>query len=431
LDSLRPATFVVALAMMLATAFLAAPAADAQTYTVLHSFTGVGDGGVPGTNLVMDRAGNLYGTTYDGGTYGLGGVFKLAHGRSGWVLDPLHDFTATDGSSPSSLIMGPDGALYGANSGGGGGGSCGSSGCGTVFKLTPPATVCKSVDCLWTATILYRFTGQTDGAAPMGVLTYQNGNLYGTTRFGGNVAECHGGAEEGGCGVVYQLSPFHGAWTETVLYTFDGSNDGGYPYGGVIFDPAGNLYGTTSGSSFLGTGNVFELSPSGSGWTETVLANFGPYGGTQPYFPYAGLIRDGGGNLYGTTSQGGSSHLGAVFSVSPSNGGWTLTSLYSFNGEYGDGRPQLADLFMDAAGNLYGTTPGGPGYGNVFQMTPSDGGWSYNNLYSFTDGSDGGYPLSTVIMDASGNLYGTTYGGGIQNPQACTEGCGVVWKITP
>ncbi len=106
LDSLRPATFVVALAMMLATAFLAAPAADAQTYTVLHSFTGVGDGGVPGTNLVMDRAGNLYGTTYDGGTYGLGGVFKLAHGRSGWVLDPLHDFTATDGSSPSSLIMG-------------------------------------------------------------------------------------------------------------------------------------------------------------------------------------------------------------------------------------------------------------------------------------------------------------------------------------
>jgi uncharacterized repeat protein (TIGR03803 family) len=426
--SLRRATFALALAMMFATAFLAAPAANAQTYTVLHSFTGGGDGGLPGTNLVMDRAGNLYGTTFVVGSDSFGGVFKLVHGRTGWVLYPLYSFSGTDGSSPRGLIMGPDGSLYGTNSGGGGGGSCGGGGCGTVFRLAPPATVCKSVDCPWTATILHHFTGQADGGDPLGALVYQDGNLYGTTRFGGSA----------GNGVVYELSPSSGGWTETVLYTFNGGvNDGANPYGGVIFDSAGNLYGTTSGGEHLGTGSVFELSPSGSGWAETALSTFGPYGGSQPYSPLAGLIRDSAGNLYGTTNQGGSSRLGTVFSVSPSNGGWVMTSLYSFNADYGDERPEFASLFMDAAGSLYGTTPGDEGaspsnpYGNVFQMTPSEGGWSYDNLYSFTGGSDGGYPFSTVIMDGSGNLYGTTNGGGIENPQACNGGCGVVWEITP
>lgn len=436
LDINLPAgTFALILAVVLATAFLAPPTVLAQTYTVLHSFTGGGDGGDPGTNLVMDRAGNLYGTTYSDGIDGLGGVFKLARGRSGWILHPLYVFTGTDGSGPSSLIMGPDGSLYGTNSGGGGGGPCGGGGCGTVFRLTPPATVCKSVECPWSATILYHFTGQADGGVPLGVLADQAGNLYGTTRFGGNFGGECGGAG-GGCGVVYELSPSNGGWTETVLYAFNGGpNSGANPYGGVIFDAAGNLYGTTSGFAFYGTDNVFELSPSGSGWMETVLSNFGPYGGSQPYSPLAGLIRDSSGVLYGMTYQGGSSAFGTVYSVSPSSGGWTLSLLHSFNNDYGDGQPQFADLFMDAAGNLYGTTPGGPGYGNVFQMTPSNGGWSYNNLYSFTGGSDGAYPFSTVIMDASGNLFGTTLGGGIQNNQVCSGGgsggCGVVWEITP
>jgi len=423
----RPATFALVLGMMFATAFLAAPAVNAQTYTVLHSFTGGGDGGDPGTNLVMDRAGNLYGTTYSAGSDSFGGVFKLVHGRTGWVLYPLYAFTGTDGSSPQGLIMGPDGSLYGTNSGGGGGGSCGGAGCGTVFKLTPPATVCKSAECSWSATILHHFTGQADGGTPLGALVYQAGNLYGTTRFGGSA----------GSGVVYELSPSNGGWTETVLYTFSGSNDGGNPYGGVVFDSAGNLYGTASCCTFFGTDNVFELSPSGSGWTETVLSNFGPYGGLQPYSPLAGLIRDSAGNLYGTANQGGSSRLGAVFSLSPANGGWIMTSLYSFTADYGDEYPAFASLFMDAAGNIYGTTPGlygnspGADYGNIFQMTPSNGGWSYNNLYSFTGGSDGAYPFSTVIMDGSGNLYGTTYGGGTVNVRACNGGCGVVWEITP
>ncbi len=400
-------------------------AARAQTLQVLHTFTGGGDGARPGTNLVMDRAGNLYGTTYTVGNDSFGGVFKLVHGRTGWILYPLYAFTGTEGISPSSLIMGPDGNLYGTNSGGGGGGACNGSGCGTVFKLTPPATVCKSVDCPWTATILHHFTGQADGGVPLGVLVYQDGNLYGTTRFGGTSSGgCDGGG--GGCGVVYELSPSNGGWTETVLYTFNGSlGSGANPYGGVIFDPAGNLYGTASGFTFFGTDNVFELSPSGSGWTQTVLSNFGPYGGSQPYSPLAGLIRDSAGNLYGMTYQGGSPGLGTVYSVSPSNG-WMLTTLYSFNNDYGDGRPQFANLFMDAAGNLYGTTPGLPGYGNVFQMTHSNGGWSYNNLYSFTGGSDGGDPYSTVIMDASGNLYGTASEGG-----SGSDGYGTVWELTP
>ena len=328
--------------------------------------------------------------------------------------------------SPSGLMMGSDGNLYGTNSGGGHGEA------GTVFKLTPPATACKSARCPWSFTKLYDFTGQSDGAAPIGQLVEQNGNLYGTTVEGGNYPN---GCETGhGCGVVYELSPSQGGWTETVLYNFRTTPDGWWPYAGVIFDPAGNLYGTTYAGGTHNNGTVFELSPSQSGWTETILHNFGDFGG-DGRLPLSGLLRDSAGNLYGATNMGGSFNIGTIFSLAPSNGGWTENVLYSFAYIYGDGNPEYDSLIMDAAGNLYGTSPGQGGlpesqqyFGNIFMMTPSNGGWNYINLYTFTCGADGGDPFSTPLMDSNGNLYGTASIGG----NGCFEGGdGTVWELTP
>jgi uncharacterized repeat protein (TIGR03803 family) len=401
------------------------PAAPAQTLTVLHTFTGGADGSTPGTNLVMDSRGNIYGTTQSN-PLGFGEVFELVKHGSSWVLYTLYVFAGGDGSNPSVLMMGSDGSLYGTNSGGGHGEY------GTVYKLTPPATACKSASCRWSYTKLYDFTGQSDGGNPFGQLVERNGNLYGTTLYGG---EYPNGCETGhGCGTVYELSPSQGGWTETVLYSFRTSPDAWWPYAGVIFDPAGNLYGTTYAGGTHNDGAVFELSPSGSGWTETILHSFGAFGG-DGRFPFSSLLRDGGGNLYGVTNMGGAFNSGTVFSLAPSNGEWTENVLYSFDYIYGDGNPTFGGLIMDASGNLYGTSPGQGGlpstqqyFGNVFMMTPSNGGWNYINLHTFACGADGGDPFSTPIMDSNGNLYGTASIGG----EGCFEnGYGTVWELTP
>jgi len=411
------------LAFVGAILFLSA-AAHAQTFNTLHEFTGGADGLWPGTNLVMDGRGNIYGTTQRN-PQGFGGVFELTKHGSSWTLSTLYVFAGGDGSEPSGLMMGSDGSLYGTNTYGG------HHEVGTVFKLTPPATACKSATCRWSFTKLYDFTGQTDGGYPFGQLVERNGNLYGTTLYGGDPPN---GCETGsGCGVVYELSPSQGGWTETVLYNFRSTPDGWWPYAGVILDPAGNLYGTTYAGGTHNNGTVFELSPSGSGWTETILHSFGDFGG-DGRLPLSGLLRDSAGNLYGGTNMGGAFNIGTIFSLTPSNGGWTENVLYSFDYTNGDGNPKYGALMMDAAGNLYGTSPGQGGlpdpqqyFGNVFMMTPSNGGWNYINLYTFTGGADGGDPFSTPIMDGNGNLYGTAnmYGDG------CFEGCGTVWELTP
>jgi len=428
--NLQIRTISLVAVVMIATIIIATPVAQAQTLTVIHAFTGGGDGDFPGPSLVMDRTGNLYGTTFFSGFNSGGGVFELVQRGSGWVLNPLVNFSGTEGSYTNNVIVGPDGNLYGTNPNGGGVGSCDYEGCGTVFELTPPVTRCGSAVCPWSLTILYRFTGQADGGNPAGVIFDQVGNLYGTTFYGGNMT---GQCAPYGCGVVYKLSPSNGGWTETVLYAFNGgTNDGANPPEDVIFDSSGNLYSMTTFGGTEGAGTVFKLTPSGSGWTESVLHNFG--NGSDGKYPSSALILDGSGNFYGTTQGGGNDGLGTVYSLSPSGSGWTEAVLYSFNGSYGDEYPQFGRLFLDAPGNLYGTTPGNDGsspYGNVFQMTPSNGGWSYSSLHSFTGGSDGGTPYSTVVMDASGNLYGTAYQGGYTNNDLCQfVGCGVVWKIT-
>jgi len=431
----RAATVALAIATVFALTVVLAQSAQAQTFKVLHTFTGGADGASPLAGVTMDEAGNLYGTTSAGGGSGDGTVFRLSKKGSNWILNPLYTFTGgNDGGSPwATVVFGPDGNLYGTTTYGGEGGCDYGLGCGTVFQLKPFPTACKTAVCGWQETVLYRFTGGSDGANPgYGDLIFdQAGNLYGTTAVGGN----QGGlcSNFGGCGVVFELTPSYGGWTEKVLYSFTESSDGFQPYAGLIFDNAGNLYGTTVSGGFTwgdcdeeaGCGVVFELTPSNGGWTENVLYTF--YGGNDGDNPYAGLIFDASGNLYGATPNDGEGNRGTIFKLTPSGGGWIFSVVYSFTG----GGGPAASLTMDAAGNLYGTTNGGGAYGagNVFKLTPSGGGWTYTSLHDFTGGSDGSAPDCNVIFDANGNLYGTTVWGG--SSQNCYNGCGVVWEITP
>jgi uncharacterized repeat protein (TIGR03803 family) len=329
---------------------------------VLHSFTGGTDGYEPLANLVADAAGNLYGTTVEGGS-----------------------------------------TEY-----------CGGIGCGIVFELVAP----KSPNGVWKENVLYRFTGSADGAYPeAGLVLDDQGNLYGTTQIGGIFdGLCVAGQTDLGCGVVFELSPNSGgSWAETVIHGFTGQNwDGAYPVANLIFDSSGNLYGTTelsagcpSSCGFLdGDGIVFELTPNGSqNWTETILYQFDT--GVDGAVPLAGLTFDQAGNLYGTTSTGGANQLGTVFEVMPpilQGGQWTLSTLYSFTSS---GGPRGGVIF-DSSGNLYGTT--GNGDGTVFELSPAGNGvWIESILYAFGEGRTA-MPYGGLVSDRSGNLYGTTIG---------------------
>lgn len=381
----------------------------AQTLTVLHNFTGGADGGYPYAGLTTDRSGNFYGTTSAGGGYFRNGVvFRLSASGSGWILTPLYSFRSGqhDGSTPyGGVIFGPDGNFYGLTYKGG------QQGAGTVYRLQPPAAACKSASCPWVETILYSFCSQspncTDGGGPAyGNLVFDRvGNLYGTTTGGGS----------GGGGVVFKLAPSGGAWTESVLYSFSSAcgDEGCDPYGTLIFDAAGNLYGTTGQGGAQNSGVVFELSPSGSGWVEQTLAsiNVAPFDVT-----HGGLAMDSQGNLFGTTGGG---EPGGVFELTPSNGGWTFSVLQNIP----DNAGPYDTPTLDVSGNVYGTSCGeGSSQGEVFKLTHSNGGWIYTSV-NF-NGSNGECPVGSAILDAAGNLYGTTLLDG-------SLGYGTVWKVTP
>jgi uncharacterized repeat protein (TIGR03803 family) len=390
----------------------------APSFIVLHTFAGFPtDGDTPSAGLLRDAAGNLYGTTVNGGAHGSGVVFKLSPSGNETVL---YSFTGgADGGYPSAgLLRDAAGNLYGTTVLGGPGGS------GVVFKLSPTGT----------ETVLYSFTGGnggTDGGFPTaGLLRDAAGNLYGTTFYGGSGNCLDPFVLIGGCGVVFKLSAMG---TETVLYSFAGPPDGQYPVAGLIPDAAGNLYGTTEfGGVYNGycekpnphnaytCGVVFKLSPSG---TETVLHTFAGYP-TDGGNPYAGLLRDAAGNLYGTTLNGGADGSGVVFKLSPTG---TETLLHTFTGP--DGARPSAGLIKDTLGNLYGTTIGGGAHGQgvVFELircSSAPSGYEFKVLHSFTGGDDGAYPWSGLVRDGAGNLYGTTSRGG-------ASGNGVVFRLTP
>lgn len=396
---------VPALMLICALTMFAAQSVGAQTFTVLHNF-GLSGGYNPTAGLSMDQRGNLYGTASLGGNGvcggdGCGTVFRLEHAGSSWIFNVLYSFRGPDGFSPQSrVIFGPDGTLYGTTKYGG------TAGYGTVFRLQPPPFVCKAVSCPWTETVLYSFGGGSDGANPCyGDLAFdQVGNIYGTTFSGGS----------GGDGTVFELLRSNGGWTEMVLYTFHG-NDGEGPCAGVTLDNEGNLYGTTVWGGTFSFGTVYELTNSESGWTETTLHSFS-YSGSDGRQPYGGLIFDSSGNLYGTTYQGGTGGgEGTVYELSPSNGGWTFTTLYGNNNNNNSG--SFAKPTLDAAGNLYGTLAFAPV--EVFQLTQTGGQW---NLTGF-NGSAGQGPFGSVIFDGSGNLYTTA--------SSSEDGLGVVFEITP
>ena len=411
----------VGMAMLAATFVMAGTRATAQTETVLHNFNNHGSQGyAPGASLIFDTAGNLYGTTPSGGSFGAGTVFELLPQADGsWIGRFLHSFNpaAGDGTGPGNLIIDASGNLYGVTSSGG------AHNYGTVFELIP------QTGGVWHERLLHSFNNNgTDGYVPVAGLTLDAaGDLYGVTAQGGTSVGC-GSA---GCGTVFELIPHSGGWAEKILTDFADDGFAGYsPAASLIFDAHGNLYGTTNfgGSATTDWGTVFELAPAARGkWTETVLHSFSDNNG-DGYFLIAGVVFDSLGNLYGTTYQGGDFGAGTVFDLSPSGGGvWTETLLHSFALGAGDAAlPLYGPLVFDAAGNLYGTTQeGGNGFdGTVFELTPGTGGtWTETLPWKFS-GTDGLNPETGLILDTDGRLYGTTPGGGTRND-------GVVYRMTP
>lgn len=402
------------IAGMLALAILATatPPAYAQTYQVIHTFTGCADGDSPLATLTLDKSGRLYGTTAFGGSacgHSGGGVaFRVERAGSGWIQTPIHTFSdgSNDGREPfnyGGLTTGPDGIFYGTTKSGGAYGN------GTVFTLQPPATACVTALCFWPTKVLFSFGSPGDYDLYGNAILDSAGNVYGTAAIRDGVAN----------GTAFQLTNSGGTWTQNIVYAW---SNGVYALAGLFLDPAGNLWGTTFNGG-LGGGSIFELTPSGSGWTFNTLYSF--TGGDDGLSPVGGLVMDAAGNLYGTTTQAGGSDPGGgtVFELSPSDGGWTLTTLCSLKGISG---PESA-LTFDAAGNLYGTraNDGTSFEGSVFKVTHSGNGWTCTDLQDFTgSNNDGENPVGGVALDASGNLYGTTSAGG-------ANGAGVVWEITP
>jgi uncharacterized repeat protein (TIGR03803 family) len=355
-----------------------------QTLAVLHSFAGGTDGQYPYASLVRDSAGNFYGTTGSGGRYKNGSVFKLSPKSGRWTTSLIYSFKgAPDGSGPAgSLVFDTKGNLYGTTVGGGtSAGVCGTyGGCGTVFKLAPAAGG------KWTEVVLHRFKGGSDGVFPYAGLTFNRGKLFGLTSTGGGNGT---GCFYLGCGVIFEMSPASkGEWQESLAYTFTGGNDGGEPwYGSLVSDASGNLYGATTYTGCDGCvgyyPTVFQLSPNGTGgWTLNTLYTFTDYS-----FSFGGLVFDNAGNLYGTTNSSaygyGVSSQGSVFQLTKSGGSWSLSTLHSFSGN-SDGKYPFAGITLDAAGNLYGTAEEGgnsscsvngyTGCGVVFKMAPGSGG---------------------------------------------------------
>jgi len=418
--------------------------------SVLWNFGGGSiNGTMPFAGLISDKSGNLYGTTSAGGDQGFGTVFKVIPPSTAggeWTLSQLWSFDSSDGASPSGLIMDKSGNLYGTTYSGG------AYGVGTVFELT----FHNKGGGIWTESVLWNFGNAGDGFwPPAGLIMDKGGNLYGTTSAGGAISAALGTVfkliRPSTTGGVWKESILWSFGSGSVVA--GRAPDGWTPRAGLIGDTHGNLYGTTfaggtygptgsSAASEDGYGTVFQLIPpstAGEIWTESILWNFG--NGTDGENPLAGLIMDKSGNLYGTTSAGGAfggfiGTGGTVFELSPppNGGNWEESVLWNF--AEGDAQPTEpeAGLIMDTSGDLYSTTNLGGTYGRgtLFELTPpspNQESWEQSTIWSFGKGNDGKNPVAGVIRDSSGNFYGTTWLGGLFGPGTAAEG-GTVFEVS-
>jgi uncharacterized repeat protein (TIGR03803 family) len=381
------------------------------TETVLYSFTGGSDGGGPGSSLTFDHAGNLYGSTQTGGTAGQGTVFELSpNGSGGWTEAVLYNFCSqpncSDGGGWNSQLMSPLifdslGNLYGTTPGGGANGN------GVVYELSPGANG-------WTESVLHSFAGGADGANPIsGVIMDSYGNLYGTT--------LHSGSTAVGGGTVFELTPSGGGWTEQPIYSSGFLGFSSAP----VLNAAGDLFGPAINDN-TGGASIYELSPNGSGgWNPAIIYSFPCTHAGCPVgsYPDSALIFDKSGNLYGTALYGGAKNFGTLYKLTLASGKWTGKAIHSFQSAPKDGSRPTGIVF-DAAGlNIYGITQQGGKYspdGTVFESVDA---YSAKVLWNFNY-TDGDWPSGAPILDRSGNIYGTAFGGG-------ASGHGVVFKVTP
>jgi uncharacterized repeat protein (TIGR03803 family) len=427
----------VAMSLAIGSLALALGGPASAQLTVLHNFSDaqsyVNGYSPEGRLLINDKTGSLFGVTDEGGDQvcdgylvsqeeygGCGGVFELSDNVHGVpkVFQRIHDFLPNnDGAFPfTALTSDTKGNLYGTAPEGGDLTCAGDYGCGVVFEEIAPVDGGK-----WTQKILHTFTGtKGDGAFPGAALKLDPTSkvLYGTT--------CDGGPDFSG--TVFSLTPKGNTYTYAVIHDFKGGSDGGCPQGQFAIDPSGNLYGTTALGGNNGFGVVFELKQGAKTWTEVVLHDFAgsPTDGNNPTF---GLVFDGSGNLFGASRYGGANDDGAVFELSPNGPAWKESLLYSFM-DSSDGEEPTGDkLAIDSNGDLFGTTEygGTNSDGTIFELTNNAGTYTFTPLYSFcalTDCTDGANPNGGVILDNSGNLYGTTEFGG-------TGDVGVAYMFTP
>ena len=395
--------------------------ARASKYQVIYSFNGAPDGAGPMSDLTMDAAGNLYGTTSSGGAGtacngGCGTVFELTPASNGWNEQVLYSFAGGhDGGNPQGgLIFDSAGNLYGTTA-------------GTVFELSPRANG------KWIEKVIYSFSSYGDPRFDL--LLDVKGNLFGAAPVGGS------GCDDIGCGAVFELTPqADGSWKETTVHMFtDTGVDGTFPSSGLSFDSAGNLYGMTeaggTGSCMItlydsyvirGCGTLYELIPQPDGsWTESVVYNFIRGGGFGTR-PSSEILFDGKTRLIGATRLGGDG-FGTIFELGRTKKGWQQGVIHIFDGEP-DGAGPIGRLVQDASGNLFGVTSGGGSFANmngiVFELQPSKNGWKESILHIFANSPDGARPVAGLVSDSQGHLYGTTHDGG-------NQGSGTIYEVTP
>lgn len=392
--------------LLLSVLLLFATYASAASEQVLYNFAPTyPDGVYPSGGVLFAGANVLYGVTGVGGAYASGTIFKLTRSGAAWTETVVYNFSA--GNPSGDLIRDSAGNLYGTTTDGGPPSANCVDGCGVVFKLSHSSSG-------WILSVLYAFTGGSDGSNPSGgVIMDRAGNLYGTTRFSNNNGTAAGGT-------VFELSPSNGAYVEQTLATLPVA----YANPNLVLDRAGNLYGTTRYGGQRGMGMVYQLSPTSGTWTLNILHSFQGSAHGDGSQPRSGVILDSHGNLYGTTAGGN----GAVYELSPSNATWVETILYKFSGP--DGAHPEAPLLRDSAGNLYGTTTNGGvagptgnlRVGTVFELSPSSSGYIHTTLHNFS-GPDGQLPTAKLARDAAGNLYSTAQGG--------SGKVGVVFQVSP